>query len=76
MFSVTNLNDLTDKVNRQRKASATKLSGEQAALEREVLKVEKMIQNTAEAIAIGAGAGLATLTQMLGSLEHQKDRPK
>ncbi|MEP1573580.1 hypothetical protein [Roseibium album] len=36
------------------------------------MKVEKKIQNTAEAIAIGAGAGLATLTQMLGSLEHQK----
>ncbi|WP_434056129.1 recombinase family protein [Roseibium sp.] len=72
MFSITNLNDLTDKVNRQRKASATNQSGERAALEREVLKVEKKIQNTAEAIAIGAGAGLATLTQMLGSLEGQK----
>lgn len=72
MFSITNLNELTDKVNRQRKASAKNLSGEQAALERELLKVEKKIQNTAEAIAIGAGAGLATLTQMLGSLEGQK----
>ncbi|MFN3133929.1 recombinase family protein [Roseibium sp.] len=72
MFKTTNLRELTAKVNKERKETVKDRGSERAALEREISKIEKKIQNTAEAIANGAGAGLTTLTIMLGTLEQQQ----
>ncbi|MEL7482360.1 MAG: recombinase family protein, partial [Pseudomonadota bacterium] len=72
MFSITDLAALTETVNQRLRSANNSQGQERARLEREISRIDKKIKNTAEAIAEGGGAGLATLTTMLAGFEQQK----